>query len=201
MLWPAGVRRSGKTVLCQSLSGARYFDCELPRVRRGLEEPELFLRRLGKGLVVLDEIHRLVDPSQVLKIAADHFRGVQVVATGSSTLAARRKFRDTLTGRKSELWLLPATLADLRAFGVHRIEDRMIRGGLPPFLLAEGLDDAGFREWIDSFWAKDLQELFAVDKKGAFMKFVELLFHQSGSLFEATAFAGLLLARQAEARG
>lgn len=190
VLWLAGVRRVGKTVLCKSLPGVRYFDCELPRVRRQLEDPELFLRKTGSGLVVLDEIHRLVHPSEVLKIAADHFPRVRVVATGSSTLSARRKFKDTLAGRKNVLWLLPATLADLRAFGRRDLDERMLRGGLPPFLLGEGLDDAGFGEWIEAFWAKDLEELFVVEKKAAFMKFLELLFRQSGGLFEATAFAG-----------
>jgi uncharacterized protein len=189
VLWLAGVRRVGKTVLCRSLEGAAYFDCELPRVRRALEDPELFFRGLDRRLVVLDEIHRLLRPSEVLKIAADHFPQVRVVATGSSTLAARRKFRDTLTGRKVELWLVPATLADLRSFGGVGLDERMLRGGLPPFLLGTGVDDTAFREWVDSFWAKDLQELFAVEKKAAFLKFVDLLFHQSGGLFEATAFA------------
>lgn len=189
VLWLAGVRRSGKTVLCKQIPGARYHDCELPRVRLALEDPELFFRVQGPGLVILDEIHRLVNPSQALKIAADHFPETRVIATGSSTLAARRKFRDTLTGRKNELWLLPATLADMRAFGLSDTQDRMLRGGLPAFLLGDGIDDDGFREWIDSFWAKDLQELFAVQRRAAFFKFVELLFRQSGGLFEATAFA------------
>jgi hypothetical protein len=50
--------------------------------------------RPAGSIVVLDEIHRLTNPSEVLKIAADHFPKVRVVATGSSTLAARRKFKD-----------------------------------------------------------------------------------------------------------
>jgi predicted AAA+ superfamily ATPase len=189
ILWLAGVRRAGKTTLCHSLGG-RYFDCELPRVRRALEDPELFFRDAGSDLVVLDEVHRLVNPSEVLKIAADHFPGTRVVATGSSTLAARRKFRDTLTGRKHTLWLVPSILADLRAFGRTDLNRRMLHGGLPPFLLADAVNDDAWREWIDSYWAKDLQELFVVDKKAAFMRFVELLFRQSGDLFEATALAG-----------
>ena len=189
VLWLAGVRRAGKTTLCRSLDGAQVHDCELPRVRRALEDPELFFRGVGRATVVLDEIHRLVNPSEVLKIAADHFPQVKVVATGSSTLAARRKFRDTLTGRKNTLWLLPAALADLRDFGRPSFDVRMLHGGLPPFLLGAGLDDAGYREWIDSFWAKDLQELFAVERKAAFLKFMELLLRQSGDLFEATPFA------------
>ncbi len=189
VLWIAGVRRSGKTTLCRSLPGASYWDCELPRVRRALEDPEVFFRRQDGPLVVLDEIHRLLNPSEVLKIAADHFPGIRVIATGSSTLAARRKFRDTLAGRKHVLWLLPSILEDMRDFGGIDTDDRMLRGGLPPFLLGEGIDDESFREWMDSFWAKDLDELFAVEKRAAFFKFMELLFHQSGDLFEAQPFA------------
>jgi len=189
VLWLAGVRRAGKTVLCRSIDDALHFDCELPRVRQQLEDPESFFSRHHGGFVVLDEIHRLINPSEVLKIAADHFPDTRVVATGSSTLAAKRKFRDTLTGRKHTLWLTPSILDDLDSFGTDDLDTRMLRGGLPPFLLADRLDDEGFREWIDSYWAKDLQELFVIERKAAFMKLVELLFRQSGSLFQAQALA------------
>ena len=43
VVWLAGVRRIGKTCLCQSLPDIEYFDCELPRVRRMMEDPENFL--------------------------------------------------------------------------------------------------------------------------------------------------------------
>ena len=33
IIWLAGVRRVGKTLLCQSLNNIEYYDCELPRVR------------------------------------------------------------------------------------------------------------------------------------------------------------------------
>src|SRR5881398_2444403 len=96
VVWLAGVRRVGKTYLCKSLPDIEYFDCELPRVRRMMEDPETFLKGLGKRRVVLDEVHRLANPSELLKIAADHYPKVRVVATGSSTLGASAKFRDTL---------------------------------------------------------------------------------------------------------
>ncbi len=63
--------------------------------------------------IVLDEIHRLQSPSELLKIAADHYPRMYVVATGSSTLGASKKFRDTLAGRKRDLWLTPMCLPDL----------------------------------------------------------------------------------------
>jgi predicted AAA+ superfamily ATPase len=112
VLWLVGVRRVGKTVLCQSLPEVEYLDCELPSVRRRLADPERFLADLKGRRVVLDEIHRLDDPTELLKIAADHFPRTRVLATGSSTLGASTRFRDTLVGRKLVLWLPPMVAAD-----------------------------------------------------------------------------------------
>ena len=40
-----------KTYLCQSLRETEYFDCELPRVRRMMDDPEGFLDNLrGKRI-------------------------------------------------------------------------------------------------------------------------------------------------------
>lgn len=191
LVWLAGVRRSGKTTLAKSLPEARYFDCELLQVRRALEDPELFWREQQPGsTVVLDEVHRLMNPSEVLKVATDHFPDVRVIASGSSTVAARKKFKDSLTGRKREVWLVPMIAADAEDFGDTDLERRMLHGGLPPFFLASRVDDKDYEEWMSSYWAKDLSELFMVEKRAAFMKFVELVFAQSGGLFEAQAFAG-----------
>ena len=71
IVWLSGVRRAGKTFLCQSLPDSEYLDCELPSTRRAL--------------------------------AADYYPATQIVATGSSSLGALRRFRDTLTDRKRDL--------------------------------------------------------------------------------------------------
>lgn len=188
LVWLRGVRRAGKTSLCQSLPGVEYFDCELPRVRLRMEDAESFLRGLTGKRVVLDEIHRLPDPAQILKIAADHYPSVKIVATGSSTLEATARFRDKLTGRKRDLWLTPMNAADGEDFQAA-LPKRLAQGGLPQFFLAEAPPERDFQEWIDSFWAKDIQELFRLERRASFGRFIELLFAQSGSIFEATRFA------------
>src|SRR3989338_2821761 len=99
VLWLSGVRRAGKTVLSQSLPQINYFDCELPRVRGLMADPEKFLNSVKNRKIVLDEIHRLDNPSELLKIAADHFPKTKILATGSSSLTASVKFKDTLAGR------------------------------------------------------------------------------------------------------
>jgi len=189
VIWLYGVRRVGKTFLCRSLPHVEYFDCELPRIRRAIADPEAFLADHKNQRVVLDEIHRLQNPTELLKIAADHFPSCRILATGSSTLAASSKFRDTLTGRKRNVWLTPMTLADLSDFGATDLKRRLHRGGLPPFFLSERLPERDFQEWMDDYWSKDIQELFRLARRSSFQRFVELVLVQSGGLFEAASFA------------
>lgn len=190
VVWLHGVRRIGKTTLCKSLEEVKYFDCELPSVRRQLEAPERFFADMRGARVALDEIHRLPRPSEVLKIAADHFPDIRLIATGSSTLAAKAKFSDTLTGRKTSVRLTPLMSQDLRDFQAERLQTRLWHGGVPPFFL--GGDDTlpeDYEEWLDSFWARDVQELFRLERRNSFLRFVELLLVNSGGIFEATAYA------------
>lgn len=189
MIWLSGVRRVGKTFLSQSLPAIEYFDCEIPRVRKLMDDPESFLDGLGNKRIVLDEVHRLANPSELLKIAADHYPNVQILATGSSMLGASAKFKDTLAGRKIELWLTPMIYADLSDFGRPDLCQRFLYGGLPPFFLSNGQPDRDFQEWMDAYWAKDIQELFRLERRYSFQKFAELLMVQSGGIFEATKFS------------
>jgi len=179
----------GKTCLAKSLENIEYFDCELPRVRRMMEDPQAFWDALAGKRVVLDEVHRLANPSELLKIAADHYPTVDVLATGSSTLGASGKFRDTLAGRKANVWLTPMIASDLRDFGNPGLEHRLLRGGLPPFFLSDALPERDFQEWMDAYWAKDIQELFRLARRSAFQRLAEMLMAQSGGVFEATSLA------------
>jgi predicted AAA+ superfamily ATPase len=189
IIWLAGVRRVGKTCLCQSLSDIEYFDCELPRIRRLMVEPQSFLDGLRGKRLVLDEIHRLQNPSELLKIAADHYPSTHIVATGSSTLGASRKFRDTLTGRKRDLWLTPMCLPDMFDAKRTDFKHRFLRGGLPPFFLPEEHPERDFQEWMDAYWGKDIQELFRLERRDSFQRFTELVMVQSGGIFDATRLA------------
>ncbi|MGA2546526.1 MAG: ATP-binding protein [Rectinemataceae bacterium] len=189
VVWLSGVRRVGKTELCRSIPGSRFLDCELPSTRRELEDPEAFLKSAGEGILVLDEIHRLGDPALILKIAADHFPKLRIVATGSSTLGASAKFRDSLAGRKAELMLTPLCEKDEAFPGYADRNRRFLNGGLPGFFLSETRDDREYSEWMEAFWARDILELFRLERRSSFLKFAELLLAQSGGRFEASSFA------------
>jgi hypothetical protein len=189
IVWLAGPRRTGKTVLAQSLAGAEFLNCDLPSVAERLRDPESFFRSVKKRVVVLDEVHQLPDPSRALKIAADEFPRLKILATGSSTLAATNKFRDSLTGRKRVVDLTPVLHEELQAFGIADVRERLLRGGLPPALLAEKHNPEFYGEWLDSYFARDVQELFRLEKRAGFLRVLELLFRQSGGMLDASKLA------------
>ncbi len=188
IVWLNGVRRAGKTFLCKGLETVEYFDCERPVVRRQMDDVEAFLSK-RHGRIVLDEVHRLDNPAELLKVAADHFPDLKIVATGSSSLEVSSKFSDALTGRKEEVLLTPMMSDDIHAFGNDDLSHRFLNGGLPPFFISRDLSEKDYQEWVDSYWAKDIQALFRLERHFAFQKFVELLFTNSGSIFEATRYA------------
>jgi hypothetical protein len=191
IVWLSGVRRVGKTTLAAALEDAELLNCDLPSTQQVLEDPESFYRSLTKPRLILDEVHQLPDPSRLLKIGADSFPHLRILATGSSTLAATRKFRDSLAGRKRNLHLVPVRYQELPAFGIRDLRKRLHRGGLPPALLANDYDPGFYSEWLDSYYARDVQELFRVEKRGGFLKLVESVLRLSGGLIEATALANL----------
>ena len=193
IVWLSGVRRVGKTTLARMLPNAAYMNCDLPSTGRSLRDPELFLDGQGPGTVLaLDEVHRLEDPSRLLKIVADEYPSLRVLATGSSTLAATRKFRDSLTGRKRSVHLPPVLWEECNNWlGASQLDRRLHHGGLPDALLADSPSDAFFNEWIDSFYARDIQELFQVRSRSGFQALFRLLLRQSGGQIDHTRLASL----------
>jgi hypothetical protein len=189
IVWLTGPRRAGKTVLAQSLPEAEFLNCDLPSVAERLRDPESFFRAVKKRLVVFDEVHQLPDPSRLLKIGADAFPGLKILATGSSTLAATQKFRDSLTGRKRVVELAPVLYEELPAFGVADLRERLLRGGLPPALLSKTHNPEFYAEWLDSYFARDVQELFRLEKRAGFLRVLELLLRQSGGMLDVSKLA------------
>ena len=189
IVWLTGPRRTGKTVLAQSVPNAQFLNCDLPSVAERLADPESFYRSVRRPVVVFDEVHQLPDPSRLLKIGADAFPRLRILATGSSTLAATQKFRDSLAGRKRIVQLVPVLFQELPAFDISDVRERLRLGGLPPVLLGARDPDEFFPEWLDSYFARDVQELFRLEKRAAFLRVLQLLMRQSGGLLDVTRIA------------
>ena len=72
-----GPRQVGKTTLAKILasqSDSVFLDLESPTDRQKLADPEFFLNRFSDRLVILDEIHRIPELFQVLRVLIDEGR-------------------------------------------------------------------------------------------------------------------------------
>lgn len=187
-VWLAGVRRSGKSSLVQLLPQVELLDCTNSATRRQLDHPLEVLSRIGEGRLALDEINRLVNPFELLALIRQHFPGIEVIATSSAPLALCAGDRDITDLKLAEIWLTPMVSADLADFRQADLQRRFIRGGLPPFFLADAFPERDFQSWMDDFWLNAVQENFRLEKRASFQKFTEEIFTNSGEIFEATKF-------------
>jgi predicted AAA+ superfamily ATPase len=104
-----GPRQSGKTTLMRLLyNGVRkdkvFINLDLPEYRRALAETPLdFVRRFkkpGKDLVMfLDEIQRVENAGESLKLIFDEYPDVKLLVTGSSSLELKVRVLPPLVGR------------------------------------------------------------------------------------------------------
>ena len=68
-----------------------------------------------------------------------------------------------------DLWLAPMCLLDMDDANQTDLQHRFLRGGLPPFFLPEKHPERDFQEWMDAYWAKDIQELFRLPVQTSFI--------------------------------
>ncbi len=141
-----GPRQVGKTSLCLRLihyllneekvpqEQIVYLDLEFPNVLSDINNlyGDDFLDYLKahnvdtkkKTYVFIDEIHYLDNPSSFLKALHDHFPTVKLIVSGSSSLEIKRKFKETLTGRKKVFEITPLSFEEFLSFKKSAIEKR-----------------------------------------------------------------------------
>ena len=133
-----GARQVGKPTLARQVAArakakVTWFDLESPDDLSRLSEPMLALSDL-KGLVVLDEIHRLPDIFGILRVLVDRPRpGVRFLVLGSASMHLLKQSSETLAGR--------IAFFDLDGFNLQEVGTRdadklWIRGCFPLSYLA-----------------------------------------------------------------
>ena len=187
-IWLTGVPGSGKSSLCQELGDVEYFDCTLPKSRLQMEDSEEFLRKLHGKAIVLDEVQQVANHQEILRIAMSQSSLPKIIVTSPLNLHAYPSLADIMRGKITQIWLTPMMSQDLVDFGQTSLADRFLKGGLPSFLLSGGKPRREFQEWVNLLWAKGIQEPFRLERSGSFNRFIEMLFAQSGNLFEAKRF-------------
>lgn len=186
-----GPRQVGKSTLARSIVARRrgpttYFDLEDRADLTRLADPGLALRGL-RGLVVLDEIHRLPEVFPLLRVLADR-RPVRArfLVLGSATPELLQQSSESLAGR--------IAFHELDGFALDEVDDvdrLWLRGGFPMAYLARS-GPASF-EWrssfVDTFLARDVAELGIGVAPDAMRRFWTMLAHYHGQVWNASEFA------------
>lgn len=171
-----GSRQVGKTsilyLLIQELlakdieeNSIFYFDLEdfefLELLNSGVGNFIQYLQGLGVNLqkrlfVFLDEIQYLNNPTNFLKLLADHYKNIKVICSGSSTLDIKRKFKDSLVGRKIVFEIHTLSFSEFLSF---KKKDHLIR--LQKEFSFQKIKDDDFNppEILD-IWKKELTDEF-----------------------------------------
>ena len=191
-----GARQVGKTTLAKTLLRQHgsdqnaYYNCEIPSVRRVLEqqEPGLLRREFGQHrLIVLDEAQYIPNIGQILKIIADHLPEVQIVATGSSSFELAQRTGESLTGRALTFTLYPLSYEELdqlyRSSERAGLLENWLRFGTYPEVVQASSEDTKFL--LDDLTARYLyKDIFIFEnirKADVVHQLLQLLAFQIGS--------------------
>ena len=188
-----GARQVGKTTLARMVvrgwkSETAFFDLEHPEDLARLQDPMLALRDL-RGLVVIDEVQRLPDLFEVLRVLVDRPRNrARFLVLGSASPELLKQGSETLAGRIVYYELGGFWLEEL---GVDKHSRLWLRGGLPRSYLARSLKDS--HEWrrgfVRTFLERDLPQLGMNINATTMRRFWTMLAHYHGQTWNASEVA------------
>ena len=97
----------------------------------------------NKKIVFIDEAHKIPEIGIVLKRFYDKAKGVQVIASGSSSEELAEKAEEPLTGRKFEYTLFPLSFSELANAAspieeMRELERRLVFGSYPDVVVHPG---------------------------------------------------------------
>jgi len=189
-----GARQVGKTTLARMISADSdltpvvAFDLEDPRDRARLADPMLALDPL-RGLVVLDEVQRLPEVFQILRVLADRPENpARFLVLGSAGPDLLRQGSESLAGRIAYYEVPPLQLDEVPAEGVDEL---WLRGGFPRSFLAESEERSALwrREFVRTFTERDLPQLGIGVASETMRRFWTMLAHTHGNTLNASAVA------------
>ena len=158
-----GARQVGKTTLAKQFSRTykgpvRHFDLENTEDLQALREPMLVLHEL-RGLVVIDEIQRLPDLFQILRVLADRpRRPARFLVLGSASIELLQQSSESLAGRISYCEIDGFSIREIGASQTDRL---WLRGGFPRAYMATSNQRsmAWREEFLRTFIERDMPQL------------------------------------------
>ena len=201
-----GARQVGKTTLCKEIlkkypQNSKYINCELLQNKTALEttNDKKLKDFLGNTkLVILDEAQKIKDIGLILKIIADTFPKIQIIATGSSSFELANKTSEPLTGRARRYLLYPFSIQEIRQesdlFDLSAQLENILRFGTYPSVFGRSEDEAEeeLLEIASNYLYKDILEFSGLRKPDLVLNLLKALSLQLGNEVSASELANLL---------
>ena len=156
-----------------------------PRTLRGWKIPALRYGLL-RGLVVLDEVHRLPEVFPLLRVLADRpGTPARFLVLGSASPKLLRQTSETLAGRLA--------FHQLSGFGLNEVADierLWLRGGFPRSFLAasEGASGRWRINFINTFLSRDIPDFGAAIPPATLRRFWTMMAHWHGQIWNGAEF-------------
>ncbi len=201
-----GARQVGKSTLARHIAkqtpGAVFLDLELPADRARLDNPAAFFAAHRNHLVVIDEVQTFPELFAQLRPEIDAARHAgRFLLLGSASGVLLRQSAESLAGRVSYLELSPLLWDEVQSTllapaSTHQaqllaVQQYWLRGGMPLSLLAP--TDAKSLRWRNDYLLslvrRDLLALGITIPSETLWRFLRMLAHQHGQLFNASALA------------
>lgn len=197
-----GPRQVGKTTLARAVASGRrstFFDLENPADVARLSAPMRALEPL-RGLVVIDEVQRMPQLFEILRVLADRPRTpAKFLILGSADPRLVRGVSESLAGRVSHIDVGGFDLAEIET---SRFERLWIRGGFPRSFLSksDSTSLAWRRDYVRDFLQRDLSELGVTIPAATLGRFWNMVAHFHGGVWNSAEFARSLGASENTAR-
>lgn len=196
-----GARQVGKTTLARALAAdapSTFFDLEDPEDAARLQVPKLALGEL-RGLVVLDEVQRVPELFEVLRVLADRRnRPARFLVLGSASPAMVKQVSESLAGRIAYHDL---SGLDLEEVGRADLDDRWLRGGFPRAFLGSAEESYAWRgDLVRSFVERDLPSLGLRLAPDAIRRFWTMVAHYHGQTWNGAELARALAVSEGTVR-
>ena len=147
--------------------------------------------------LLVDEVQKIINVGNMLKIIADRIPDMKVIATGSSSFKLAKAVNESLTGRKLEFRLYPLSFKEMVGH-TNLLEERrliahrMIYGYYPEVVSSPGNEKEILKELIDSYLYKDVLEENSIGRPDRLVKLLQALAFQIGSTVSSNELAGLV---------
>ncbi len=190
-----GARQIGKTTLLKEIIAEQkqktlWLNADEGDIRAHLQQADTstqLMNIFGQAtLIVIDEAQQIENIGLKLKLVADTFPELQIIATGSSAFELLQKSSEPLTGRKKEFNLFPISFTELVNHSSlieekRMLENRLLYGSYPEVLNNPGNEKQVLQDIVNSYLYKDVLRYEGIKKSSIIEKLVLALALQIGN--------------------